>query len=100
VHLSPPEAVLWVDAGQNPAENPLVLAVGDHTLIVRAKGYVELRRSLVVQGRKDDITLTLSREPVDPTVAAEPQPSVTPRAQRLDSATASAASVKSDHTPM
>lgn len=59
----PRDATLWVDGELRPLKGaPLVLAVGEHVLTVRAPGHTELRRVLVVQGR-DDETVELHLEP-------------------------------------
>jgi hypothetical protein len=63
VQLSPAGAELLVD-GNPAAPGVLVLALGDHVLVVRAAGHGELRRALMVQGREDE-ALALNLEPLN-----------------------------------
>jgi hypothetical protein len=65
VQLSPQSAELMVDGAPFKAEAGalLILAVGDHELRARAKGYGELRRPLQVQGREDE-PLSFTLEPL------------------------------------
>lgn len=62
IQLSPVDASLSVD-GAPRAERELVLALGEHVLIVRAQAHVELRRALTVQGREDE-ALVLALKPL------------------------------------
>jgi hypothetical protein len=68
--VTPTEAELLVDGTPRPASSEaLVLAVGEHALLVRAPGYGELRRSLLVQGREDE-ELALRLHPLNPPPAS------------------------------
>jgi tetratricopeptide (TPR) repeat protein len=88
VQLSPPQAVLSVDGAVHAAEpGPLILELGDHSLLVRAQGYSELRRALSVQGHEDQaLPLTLERlavatAPAEKPKALDPASAVTEAAQ-------------------
>jgi hypothetical protein len=54
-----------------------VLAVGQHELLARAKGYGELKRAVVVQGREDE-SLTIDLEPFVSPVTQAPTVTATP----------------------
>jgi hypothetical protein len=88
VQLSPPEAELQVDgAPRSPNTGTLVLAVGDHVLLVRAQGYGDLRQALTVQGREDQ-ELTIKLEPLASATAPGREPIAGPKAGPVEPAPA------------
>jgi tetratricopeptide (TPR) repeat protein len=80
LQVEPAEAELLVDGAPHTQTGALVIGVGVHQLLVRAPGYGELRRELVVQGHEDKaLVLRLDAFRVEPEVHAPP-PAATARA--------------------
>jgi alkylhydroperoxidase/carboxymuconolactone decarboxylase family protein YurZ len=93
LQLSPAEAVLSVDGVVRAAgPGPLVLELGDHSLLARAQGYSELRRVLSVQGHEDEaLPLMLERLAAPAALLAKPT--------ALDPASAISEAATPNHTP-
>jgi tetratricopeptide (TPR) repeat protein len=106
VRVMSAESELSVDGApfERVADVGLVLAVGEHQLLVRAPGHLELRRSLVVQGREEqELVLSLHPAPSPPQnagAAADARPEVVAIARPTSAPVdRSSADRDTDHTP-
>jgi hypothetical protein len=80
VHLTPADAVLWVDGGPPPrlSSGELLLDPGRHELLAQAAGHQPARSTLQVEGG-DRTTLEIRLEPITgPEVAAAGNPGLAP----------------------
>jgi tetratricopeptide (TPR) repeat protein len=84
LQLEPPDVQLELDGERitHAPDAPLVLAVGEHEVRLRAPGFAPLRVSLLVQGREDE-QRSFALEPVA-VVAAAPAPSLVVAAPTSD----------------
>lgn len=85
LQVEPADAELLVDGTRQPIDRALVIGVGIHQMTVRAPGYSDLYRELVVQGREDEpLQLRLAR--------LRPEPLAVPAAQPVPDLSVAAAS--------